>query len=168
MPQIEVEFAIDANGILNVSATDKGTGKSQDIEITGSSGLSEEEIEQMKKDAEEHASDDESRRAVIDAKNEAESIVYATKKSLEEYGDKVGAEDRGNIETAISNLEDKLKGDDIEAIKSAMTQLNEASLELGKAVYEATKESGGDTGDKAKSDDDEDVIDAEYEVKDDK
>lgn len=168
MPQIEVEFAIDANGILNVAATDKGTGKSQDIEITGSSGLSEEEIERMKKDAEQHASEDEARRAVIDSKNEAESIIYATKKSLEEYGDKVGAEDRSNIESAISNLEDKLKGDDIDAIKSALSQLNDASLELGKAVYEATKASGAGTGGSSKSDGDEDVIDAEYEVKDDK
>ena len=168
MPQIEVEFAIDANGILNVAATDKGTGKSQDIEITGSSGLSEEEIEKMKKDAEQHASEDEARRAVVDTKNEAESIVYATKKSLEEYGEKVGTEDRSNIESAISNLEDKLKGDDIDAIKSAMTQLNDASLELGKAVYEATKASGAGKDDSSKSDGDEDVIDAEYEVKDDK
>ena len=168
MPQIEVEFAIDANGILNVAATDKGTGKSQDIEITGSSGLSEEEIEKMKKDAEQHASEDEVRRAVVDTKNEAESIVYATKKSLEEYGEKVGTEDRSNIESAISNLEDKLKGDDIDAIKSAMTQLNDASLELGKAVYEATKATGAGKDDSSKSDGDEDVIDAEYEVKDDK
>ena len=168
MPQIEVEFAIDANGILNVAATDKGTGKSQDIEITGSSGLSEEEIEKMKKDAEQHASEDEARRAVVDTKNEAESIVYATKKSLEEYGEKVGTEDRSNIESAISNLEDKLKGDDIDAIKSAMTQLNDASLELGKAVYEATKATGAGKDDSSKSDGDEDVIDAEYEVKDDK
>ena len=122
----------------------------------------------MKKDAEQHASEDEARRAVVDTKNEAESIVYATKKSLEEYGEKVGTEDRSNIESAIANLEDKLKGDDIDAIKSAMTQLNDASLELGKAVYEATKATGAGKDDSSKSDGDEDVIDAEYEVKDDK
>ena len=176
MPQVEVEFSIDVNGILNVSATDKATGKSQSIEITGSTGLSEAEIEKMKKDAEEHAGEDKARRELIDARNQAEQVIYATKKSLEEHGDKVSPEARGNIESAISNLEDKLKEDDRSAIDAALKQLNDSAIELGKAVYEATAakaaaaggaaaSAGGKTPDT--SEDGDDVIDAEYEVKDD-
>ena len=173
MPQIEVEFSIDANGILNVSATDKATGKSQSIEITGSTGLSGEEVERMKKEAEEHAGEDKARRELVDLKNQAEHIVYTTKKSLSEHGERVSAEARGNIESAISNSEDKLKGDDRTAIEAAMKQLNESAIELGKAVYEATKESQQDAAAGVKTtagdtDPDSDVIDAEYEVKDDK
>ncbi|MCH8006120.1 MAG: molecular chaperone DnaK [Planctomycetes bacterium] len=173
MPQIEVEFSIDANGILNVSATDKATGKSQSIEITGSTGLSEEEVERMKKEAEEHAGEDKARRELVDLKNQSEHVVYTTKKSLEEYGERVSAEARGNIESAISNVEDKLKGDDRAAIEAAIKQLNDSAIELGKAVYEATKESQQDAAAGVKTtagdtDPDSDVIDAEYEVKDDK
>ena len=171
MPQIEVEFSIDANGILNVSATDKATGKSQSIEITGSTGLSGEEVDRMKKEAEEHAGEDKARRELVDLKNQAEHIVYTTKKSLAEHGERVSAEARGNIESAISNVEDKLKGDDRTAIEAAMKQLNESAIELGKAVYEATKESQQDAATGAETTDgdtkpDSDVIDAEYEVKD--
>jgi len=177
MPQVEVEFSIDVNGILSVSATDKATGKSQSIEITGSTGLSEAEIEKMKKDAEEHAGEDKARRELIDARNQAEQVIYATKKSLEEHGDKVSPEARGNIESAISNLEDKLKEDDKSAIDAALKQLNDSAIELGKAVYEATAAKAAATGPAAGSADGEDsdssggggddVIDAEYEVKDD-
>ncbi len=171
MPQIEVEFSIDANGILNVSATDKATGKSQSIEITGSTGLSGEEVERMKKEAEEHAGEDKARRELVDLKNQAEHIVYTTKKSLAVHGERVSAEARGNIESAISNVEDKLKGDDRTAIEAAMKQLNESAIELGKAVYEATKDSQQDAATGAETTDgdtkpDSDVIDAEYEVKD--
>ena len=174
VPQVEVEFAIDANGILNVSATDKATGKSQRIEITGSSGVDEKEIERMKRDAEEHATEDKARRELIDLKNQADHILYTTKKSLEEHGDKVSAETRGNIESALSNLEDKIKGEDKVAIEAAFKQLNDVSVELGKAVYEAaasTVGAGGPEGaadTSAESKPGEDVIDAEYEVKDDK
>ena len=108
MPQVEVEFAIDANGILSVSATDKATGTSQNIEITGSSGLSKDEIEKMKNDAEAHAGEDAEKRALVEARNQAEQLVYATRKSLEEHGDKVSAETRSGIESAISNLESSL------------------------------------------------------------
>ena len=178
MPQVEVEFSIDVNGILSVSATDKATGKSQSIEITGSTGLSEAEIEKMKKDAEEHAGEDKARRELIDARNQAEQVIYATKKSLEEHGDKVSPEARGNIESAISNLEDKLKGDDRSAIDAALKQLNDSAIELGKAVYEATAaeaaatdpaagSAGGETPDTSGGGGGDDVIDAEYEVKDD-
>jgi len=173
MPQVEVEFGIDANGILNVSATDKATGKSQNIEITGSSGLSSDEIDRMKSEAEAHAGEDSERRALVEARNQAEQLVYATRKSLEEHGEKVSTETRSGIESAISNLEDKVKGDDKAAIDAAMKQLSDSSLELGKAVYEATSANVGDAeaggGEEAPSDaSDDDVIDAEFEVKDDK
>ncbi len=172
MPQIEVEFAIDANGIMQVSATDKATGKSQNIEITGSSGLADDEIESMKQDAESHAEEDKARRELVDLKNRAEAVAYQTRKSLEEHGEKVAADVRGNIESAVSNLDDTLKGDDAAAIEAALSNLESAATELGKAVYEATAEqaaAGGDEccgGDECKSGSD-DVIDAEYEVKDD-
>jgi molecular chaperone DnaK len=179
MPQIEVEFNIDANGILNVSATDKATGKSQRIEIKGSSGLSKDEVERMKKEAEAHAGEDKARRELIDLKNQAEQIVYSTKKSLEQHGDKVGGDIRSSIESAISNVEDKLKGDDKKALEAALKQLNDASIELGKVMYEAaavapgsgpgsakpTGDGAGKSGGGGKA---EDVIDAEYEVKDEK
>ncbi len=170
MPQIEVEFAIDANGILNVSATDKGTGKSQNIEIKGSSGLSKEEIEKMQADAEAHAADDRKKRELIDTHNLAENTVYQTRKQIEEHGDKISAEARGKIESAINEVEAKMKGDDAEAIKRALEQLNAASQELGKAVYEKMSASGDDVADDNKPDNTgteghEDVIDAEYEVK---
>jgi molecular chaperone DnaK len=175
MPQIEVEFAIDANGILNVSATDKATNTTQQIEITGSSGLSSEEIDRMKSEAEAHASEDSAKRELVEARNQAEQLVYATKKSLEEHGEKVSAETRSTIESAVSNLEDKIKGDDKPALDAAMKQLSDASLELGKAVYEATAAEGGqpeaggeDPEAGATSGGDDDVIDAEFEVKDEK
>ncbi|HAW96126.1 MAG: molecular chaperone DnaK [Phycisphaerae bacterium] len=174
MPQVEVEFAIDANGILSVSATDKATGKSQNIEITGSSGLSQDEIDKMKADAEAHAGEDADKRALVEARNQAEQLVYATRKSLEEHGDKVSAETRSGIESAITNLEDKVKGDDKDAIEAALKQLSDASLELGKAVYEATSQEAAAAGAQGTDDaaapesDDDDVIDAEFEVKEDK
>ncbi|MCL4211283.1 MAG: molecular chaperone DnaK, partial [Phycisphaerales bacterium] len=183
MPQIEVEFAIDANGILNVAATDKATGKSQKIEIKGSSGLSKDEVERMKREAEAHAAEDKARRELVDLKNRAEQIVYSTRKSLEEHGAKVSADTRGAIESALSNLEDKIKGDDKSAIEKALKNLETASIELGKAVYEATAANaagapgtgsvggaggaGGAAGTAAGKKDD-DIIDAEYEVKDEK
>jgi len=172
-PQIEVEFNIDANGILCVTATDKATGKSQNIEIKGSSGLSENEIEQMKKDAEAHEADDRQRRELVDARNTADNAVYKTRKDLEEHGEKVAPETRGNIESAISSLEDKLKGDDAAAITAALEELNKQAQELGKAVYEAAAAEGASADQPAPDPQAEgsgaandDVIDAEYEVKD--
>jgi molecular chaperone DnaK len=173
MPQIEVEFSIDANGILHVSATDKATGKSQKIEIKGSSGLSKEEVERMRKDAEAHAAEDKARRELVDLKNQGDQMLYSTRKSLEQYGDKVSAEARGNIESALSNLESALKGEDKRAIEAALKQLNDASVELGKAVYQATAGAGQpgaatDAGpqQQAGGKPSDEVIDAEYEVKD--
>ncbi len=173
MPQIEVEFAIDANGILNVSATDKATGKRQQVEVKGSSGLSKEEVEKMRRDAEAHAADDKAQRELVDLKNRAENIVYQTRKHLTEHGDKVSGDVRGQIESALSSVESKLKEDDKSAIESSLKELERVSMELGKAVYESqTKTASGGAaptggeagGESSKSDD---VIDAEYEVKDD-
>ena len=176
-PQIEVEFALDANGILEVSATDKATGKSQKIEIKGSSGLNDDEIDQMKRDAETHAEEDKARRETVELKNRAEMMVHATNKSLEEHGEKVSQETRSAIESAVSNLEETLKGDDKEPIDAALTALGTAAEELGKAVYEATAAQEATGTDAAEADgeccgdgscsDGDDVIDAEYEVKED-
>ena len=176
VPQIEVEFNIDANGILNVKATDKATGKSQNIEIKGSSGLSEQEIDQMKKDAEAHAEDDEKRAALIQAKNQADQLVYQARQQLEEHGDKVSQEVRGDIEAAITRVEEAAKGDDKAAIDSAVEQLNKTAMELGKVIYEAQAQEaqqqqadpdGAPTPDQPADDEktDDDVIDADYEVK---
>jgi len=170
MPQIEVEFNIDANGILHVSATDKASGRSQKIQIQGSSGLSKDEIERMKREADANSAADKAKRELVDLRNQAEQVIYATKKSLEEHGSKVSAEIRGNIESALSNLEGKVKEDDKRAIEAALKQLNDASIELGKAVYQATASQGAPGGEsaEAKSTTADDVIDAEYEVKDEK
>lgn len=171
-PQIEVEFAIDANGILEVTATDKASGKTADIKITNSGGIDEAEITRMKEEAVAHAEEDKARRELIDLKNRAEQMAYATRKSLEEHGEKVSAEIRGSIESAVSSVEEKAKGDDKDAIEAALKHLNETSMELGKAVYESTASdaSGGEADAPAgagSSSTDDDVIDAEYEVKDD-
>ncbi len=176
VPQVEVEFSIDANGILSVTATDKATGTSQNVEVTDASGLSDSDIEQMKADAESHAEEDKVRRETVDLKNRAEQIVHGTRKNLEEHGDKVPAEVRGTIESAMSNVESKLKEDNKEAIEAALKELETASMELGKIMYEADQanaaadptaaasEDGGAAASEA-SDGADDVIDAEYEVK---
>jgi molecular chaperone DnaK len=182
VPQIEVTFDIDANGILNVSAKDLGTGKQQQVRIEGSSGLSEVEVERMRKDAERFAGDDKKKRELIDAKNHADQIIYQTEKTLKEYGDKVPAEERAKVENALGNLRDVLKGDDGPAIKRAIDNLSTASQTIGKIMYEqAAKQAaasgatagaagggpGGAGGGKGGGDKkkDEDVIDAEFEVK---
>ena len=171
MPQIEVEFALDANGILQVTATDKSTGKKADIRIENSGGLDSAEIDRMKADAERYAEEDRQRREVVDLKNRADSMVSQTRKSLEEHGEKVSSEVRGKIESALSNLEDKIKGDEKAPIEAAMKELETASMELGKVIYEAeaakTAASGAQASSGSTSSGDDDVIDAEYEVKDD-
>ncbi len=173
-PQIEVEFNIDANGIMSVSATDKDTGKKQEIKITGSSGLSKDEIEKMKREAEANSDADKKRRELVDLRNQAEQVVYATKKVLTELGDKVPAATRSTVESAISNVEDRVKGDDPTAIQKSLDALNEAAQELHKISYESAKSGAGEAGastgdgarDGAKDGAKDDVIDAEYEVKD--
>ena len=169
MPQIEVEFAIDANGILNVSATDKATGKAQKIEIKGSSGLDKNEIERMKREAESHAAEDQAKRELVELRNQAEVLLYSTQKALAEHGDKVAANDRASIESAVSNLSTKVKGDDKTAIQAAMRQLETAAAPLGKAAYDSSARSGPGTEvkpDAATGQKSDEVIDAEYEVKD--
>jgi molecular chaperone DnaK len=172
VPQVEVAFKIDANGILEVSATDKATGKKQEIKITGSSGMSKEEIERMKRDAEEHASTDKERRELIDTKNRAEQVVYQVKKQLEELGSKVPQESRVKLESATSNVEDKLKGDDRAAIEAALTALTNAAGELGSIPQGDGQPGGSDSSSgaeaKASGGRKDDVIDAEYEVTDEK
>ncbi len=172
MPQVEVEFALDANGILTVTATDKATSKSQNIKITNSGGLDKAEIERMKRDAEAHAAEDKARRELVDLKNRADAAVIQTRKSLEEHGGKVGPDVRGKIESALSNLEDKIKGDDKAAIDAAMKELERASMELGKIIYEeAAKKSAGAAPGSTEGQNAEtkpggdDVVDAEFKVK---
>lgn len=169
VPQIEVTFDIDANGIVNVSAKDKGTGKEQQIRIQASGGLSEADIERMVKEAEANAEADKKQREAIEAKNQAESLIHSTEKSLKDYGDKVGADDKTAIETAITDLKGVLEGDDAEAIKERTNALAEASMKLGEAMYKASQaeaEAKAAGSDKAA---DDDVVDADFEeVKDDK
>ncbi len=168
-PQIDVTFNIDANGILHVSAKDKQTAKEQSIEIKGASGLSDDEIERMKKDAEAHAEDDKKRREFVDARNQADTLVHSTRQALEEHGDKVSQETRGNIEQAISRVEQAMKGEDADVLNKAIEHLQTTSMELGKAVYESqqraagAEQPAGDAPAGGKTDDD--VIDADYEVK---
>ena len=178
IPQIEVAFDINADGILEVSAKDLGTGKQQSIEIKSSSGLNEQDIEKMTQDAESHAEEDKKKREVIDLKNQADQLIYATEKTLKEHGEKVSADTRGKIENAANNLKEAAKGEDADAIRKAIENLGNVSQELGKTLYEEaakkqaasaqteqteqapppegeTKRKGGD-----------DVIDAEFEAKD--
>ncbi|HEY3242339.1 MAG TPA: molecular chaperone DnaK [Phycisphaerae bacterium] len=180
MPQVEVTFDIDANGILNVSARDKATGKENKIRIEGTSGLTKEEIERMKRDADAHAEEDRRKRELIDARNRAEATAYEIEKQLKEYGDKIPAGDRATVESAISNVREVAKGDDASAIQKATENLNSAAQNIGKIIYEemARKQgaAGGATGRGPGPGEaepagagahrpGEDVIDAEYEVK---
>ena len=135
MPQIEVTFDIDANGILNVGAKDKGTDKEQSIRIESSSGLSQEEIDTMQKDAEAHADEDKQRREAVDRRNEADQLIYATEKSLADYGDKLADADKKGVEDAVTALKEALEGTDDEAINQAMTALQQASHKLAEEMY---------------------------------
>ncbi len=173
VPQIEVTFDIDANGIVNVSAKDKGTGKEQQIRIQASGGLSESDIEKMVKDAEAHAEDDKKRKAEVEAKNHAESLVHMTEKTLAEHGSKVGETERRAIENAMADLKEALKGTDADAISAKANTLQHASMKLGEAMYKQAGEQqpgGGNEADVgADGKKEEDVVDAEFtEVDDDK
>ncbi|WP_026379319.1 molecular chaperone DnaK [Afifella pfennigii] len=174
MPQIEVTFDIDANGIVNVSAHDKGTGKEQKITIQASGGLSDADIDKMVKEAEANAETDKKRREMVEAKNQAEALVHATEKSLAEHGDKVDAETKSTIETALSELKEAAAGEDKDAIEAKSQALAMASMKLGEAVYKAEQESAaGETGAEAgeageeTGTKDEDVVDADFEEIDD-
>ncbi len=142
VPQIEVTFDIDANGIVHVSAKDQGTGKEQHIQITSSSGLSKEEIDRMVKDAEANAADDKKKREAVDAKNEGDSLVYQTEKTLKEMGDKVSADDKAKIESAVSALKEALKGDNTEDIKAKTEALKQASYKIAEEMYKAQAAAG--------------------------
>ncbi|MFL9827602.1 molecular chaperone DnaK [Rhodoplanes sp. SY1] len=170
VPQIEVSFDIDANGIVNVSAKDKATSKEQQIRIQASGGLSQGDIERMVKDAEAHSEDDKKRKAAVEAKNHGEALVHSTEKALAEHGSKVGENERRAIEDALSDLREALKGDDAEAIRTKTNTLAQASMKLGEAMYKQSEGDGGpDAGAAAGGAKKEDVVDAEFtEVDDDK
>lgn len=161
MPQIEVTFDIDANGILTVSAKDKATGKAQEIKITGSSGLSEEEINNMVKDAELHKEEDKKRKEAVDARNAADSLAHQVEKSLNELGEKVADSDKENIQKALDDLRETLKNQNAskEEIEAKMKALSEVSHKLAENMYK--KDEPNAANDKKKKDDD--VIDAEVE-----
>ncbi|MDF3606911.1 molecular chaperone DnaK [Paracoccus sp. DMF-8] len=165
MPQIEVTFDIDANGIVSVSAKDKGTGKEQKITIQASGGLSDEDIEKMVKDAEANAEADKARKELVEARNQAESLVHTTRKSLEEHGDKVDGSTVEVIELAIGALEDALKSDDAGKIKGAIQNLMDASMKLGEAIYKASQSEAGDSadGEPGPRDVDDEIVDADFE-----
>ena len=173
MPQIEVGFDIDANGILNVSAKDKATGKQQSIVIKASSGLSEEEIQKMVRDAESHAEEDRKFEELVGARNQADGLIHATKKTMADAADKVLPEEKTSIEAAIVALEAALKSDDKDAIEAKTKALTEASSSLAQRLYSEQQAQPGadgaqatDAGAKAKSGDD--VVDAEFEEVDEK
>ncbi|MEZ5890383.1 MAG: molecular chaperone DnaK [Xanthobacteraceae bacterium] len=171
VPQIEVSFDIDANGIVNVSAKDKATSKEQQIRIQASGGLSQGDIDRMVKDAESHAEDDKKRKAAVEAKNHAEALVHSTEKVLAEHGSKIGESDRRMIEDAMSDLREALKGDDADLIGAKTNALAQASMKLGEAMYKQSQEGGGGSGGEAGGGgaQKEDVVDAEFtEVDDDK
>ena len=174
MPQIEVTFNIDVNGILSVSAKDKGTGKESKITVQNAGGLSKDEIEKMKREAEAHAAEDKKRREVIELKNQGENLAYQTEKALKDHGEKVGPEIRGNVESALNALRDALKADDGDAIKKTMENLTTVSHKLAEEMYKGGAAAPGaspapeaqtDRGTTAAPKKDDDVIDAEYEVK---
>ncbi len=179
VPQIEVTFDIDANGLVNVSAKDLGTGKEQSIQIQPSSGLSEEEIQQMVKDAEKHAQEDEKKKELVEARNQADSVIYSTEKSLSDLGEKVDSATRQEIESKIQQLKNVMEGDDVQAIKNATNELSQASHKLAEYLYQQQSQGGagaagagagaeGAAGEGAAggqsqgSGEDEDVVDADY------
>ncbi|HMO42528.1 MAG TPA: Hsp70 family protein, partial [Phenylobacterium sp.] len=160
VPQVEVTFDIDANGIVNVQARDKATNKEQSIRIQANGGLSDADIEAMVKEAEANKAEDEKRKAVVEAKNQAEAVVHSTEKALSEHGDKVSAEDKGAIETALADLKSALEGEDPEAIAAKTQTLIQASMKLGEAMYAAQQNASGEAQPDAAGDD---VVDADFE-----
>jgi len=180
MPQIEVTFDIDVNGILHVKAKDKATGKENKVEIKGHSGLSKDEIERMKKEAEAHQAEDKARRELVDLRNQAEAYTIQVEKELQEHGGKVGPAERGEIESALNRVKDVMKGEDKDALQKSLDELNKARMKLGEAMYKAQQAAPGGAapgadatatdaraaaGDQTKKKGGDDVIDAEYEVK---
>ena len=163
VPQIEVAFDIDANGIVNVSATDKATGKEQAIRIEASGGLSDDDIEQMVKDAEANAEADKERRESVEVRNNAESLIHATEKSISENEDTVEAEDREAAEATIAELRTALEGDDKSEIEAKAQALTQAAMKIGEAVYKAQQEAAGEAAAEADAQDEENIVDADFE-----
>jgi molecular chaperone DnaK len=175
VPQIEVTFDIDANGIVNVSAKDQATGKEQSIQITASSGLSKEEIDRLIKEAEEHADEDHKKKELVEARNHADGLIYATERSIKDLGDKVDAATKSKIEDAIGALRKAMDGDSADEIKRLSEELTNASHKLAEAMYQQAskggdQEAGADTGEQpGGTAPEEDIVDADFEeVKDDK
>ena len=175
-PQIEVTFDIDANGIVNVSAKDKSTGKEQQIKIQASGGLSDDEIDKMVKDAEANAETDKKKREEVDVKNQADSLVFQVEKNLKEHGDKISSEDKSKIETDLNDLKEAVEKNDLDLIKTKTQELTQSSMKMGEAMYkdqQANGAPGAESGDQPQSDDkadapkDDDVIDADFEEVDD-
>ena len=165
VPQIEVTFDIDANGIVNVSAKDKGTGKEQQIRIQASGGLSDSDIEQMVQDAEKFAEEDKKRRAKAEARNQADSLVHATEKQLQEHGDKIDADLKSQVEAAIAEAKTALEGDDVDAINSKAQALTDVAMKMGQAIYSQEQAAGAEAGSgeaSGQTASDDDVVDAEF------
>ncbi|MBX7248465.1 MAG: molecular chaperone DnaK [Caulobacteraceae bacterium] len=163
VPQVEVTFDIDANGIVHVTARDKATAKEQSIRIQANGGLSDADIEAMVKDAEAHSAEDKKRKELVEARNQADGLVHSTEKALADHGDKVGADEKAAIETALADLKSALEGDDAEAIKAKASTLANASMKLGEAMYNATNQQAGGEGQAAEGASEEGVVDAEFE-----
>jgi molecular chaperone DnaK len=162
VPQIEVSFDIDANGILNVSAKDKATGKEQSIVIKASSGLSDDEVDQMIKDAEAHADEDKKAHALVTAKNTAENMIHGTEKSIKDLGDKVEADEKAAAEAAIAELKAALEGDDKDAIEAKTAALSEVAGKIAEKAYAEQSAPAGEAGAEGAAAED-DVVDAEFE-----
>jgi molecular chaperone DnaK len=168
MPQIEVTFDIDANGIIKVTASDKATGRTQHITITASSGLNEAEVERMRREAELHADEDKKRKEVIEAKNNADNAVYTAEKALREYGDKIPAETRTTVEAEVANVKKAMEGADVETIKRATDQLFQVVQQIGGSMYQQGDPQAGAPGPEAgpeqgqRPSGDEDVVDGEF------
>jgi len=166
IPQIEVSFDIDANGILHVSAKDKATNKEQSIRITSSSGLTEEDINRMIHEAEDHAQEDRNRQALAEAKNKADSLIYATEKTMKDHGDKIDGMTRNKIENAIVDLKDAIKGESPDLINQRMDALTQASHKLAEMMYASVKQAAGQAGGGSEAPGGpkpDDVVDAEFE-----
>ena len=161
MPQIEVTFDIDSNGILNVSAKDKATGKEQSIIIKASSGLSEEEIQSMVRDAEANAEDDKKFESLVQAKNNADMLVHATRKTVDESGDKLSDDEKESIEKAVTDLESAIKEEDIDSIEASTKSLNDVLTPLSEKLYQAGEDQG--VSEEQNNSDDENTVEAEFE-----
>ena len=175
VPQIEVTFDIDANGIVNVSAKDKATGKEQQIRIQASGGLSDTDIEKMVKDAEAHKAEDEKRKKLVEARNQADALIHNAEKQVKDAGDKVAAADKSLVEAAVADLKSVKDGDDVAAIEAKTQALTEALMKVGEALYKAQAAEGGagdagagDAGAGAQASNDEKVVDADFEEVDDR